>query len=52
VAPLSVSYLIIGMGLLITFKTLAIPKSLTAVIIGHVVIQSAFGFCHNLQSNG
>jgi spermidine/putrescine transport system permease protein len=38
VAPLSVSYLIIGMGLLITFKTMGIPKSLLAVIIGHTVI--------------
>ena len=44
VAPLSVSYLIIGMGLLITFKTLAIPKSLTAVIIGHVVINLPLAF--------
>lgn len=38
------SYLIIGMGLLITFKTLAIPKSLTAVIIGHVVINLPLAF--------
>ncbi len=37
-APLTVSYLIIGMGLLITFNTLTIPKSLLAVGIGHVVI--------------
>ena len=37
-APLMVSYLVIGMGLLITFQTLGIPKSLLAVIIGHVVI--------------
>ena len=44
VAPLSVSYLIIGMGLLITFKTLAIPKSLAAVIIGHVVINLPLAF--------
>jgi spermidine/putrescine transport system permease protein len=44
VAPLSVSYLIIGMGLLITFKTMAIPKSLTAVIIGHVVINLPLAF--------
>ena len=43
-APLSVSYLIIGMGLLITFKTMAIPKSLTAVIIGHVVINLPLAF--------
>jgi spermidine/putrescine transport system permease protein len=38
VAPLSVSYLIIGMGLLITFTRLGIPKSLFAVGLGHVVI--------------
>ncbi len=44
VAPLSVSYLIIGMGLLITFKTMAIPKSLLAVIIGHVVINLPLAF--------
>ena len=44
VAPLSVSYLIIGMGLLITFKTMGIPKSLLAVIIGHVVINLPLAF--------
>ena len=43
-APLSVSYLIIGMGLLITFNSMAIPKSLTAVIIGHVVINLPLAF--------
>lgn len=37
-APLTVSYLIIAMGLLITFKTLGIPKSLLTIGIGHVVI--------------
>jgi spermidine/putrescine transport system permease protein len=44
VAPLSVSYLIIGMGLLVTFKTMGIPKSLLAVIIGHVVINLPLAF--------
>ena len=44
VAPLSVSYLIIGMGLLITFQTLGIPKSLGAVVIGHVVINLPLAF--------
>jgi spermidine/putrescine transport system permease protein len=44
VAPLSVSYLIIGMGLLITFKTMGIPKSLLAVIIGHTVINLPLAF--------
>jgi spermidine/putrescine transport system permease protein len=37
-APLSVSYLIIAIGLLITYNLLGLPKSLLAVIIGHVVI--------------
>jgi len=37
-APLTVSYLIIAMGLLITFNTLGIPKSLLTIGIGHVVI--------------
>ena len=44
VAPLSVSYLIIGMGLLITFKSMGIPKSLLAVIIGHTVINLPLAF--------
>jgi spermidine/putrescine transport system permease protein len=42
--PLSVSYLIIGMGLLITFKSMGIPKSLMAVTIGHVVINLPLAF--------
>jgi spermidine/putrescine transport system permease protein len=36
--PLTVSYLIIGMGLLILFNWLGLPKSLIAAGIGHVVI--------------
>ena len=36
--PLTVSYLIIGMGLLILFNRLGMPKSLVAAGIGHVVI--------------
>ncbi len=36
--PLTVSYLIIGMGLLVTFTAIGVPKSLLAVGIGHVVI--------------
>jgi spermidine/putrescine transport system permease protein len=44
VIPLTVSYLIIGMGLLITFKSMGIPKSLLAVIIGHVVINLPLAF--------
>lgn len=38
VAPLTVSYLIIGMGLLITFNQAGVPKSLLTIAIGHVVI--------------
>lgn len=37
-APLTVSYLIIGIGLLITLNLVGIPKSLFAVGLGHVVI--------------
>ena len=37
-APLTVSYLIIGMGLLVTFNAVGVPRSLLAVGIGHVVI--------------
>lgn len=37
-APLSVSYLIIAMGLLITFNMLGVAKSLWTVGVGHVVI--------------
>jgi spermidine/putrescine transport system permease protein len=36
--PLTVSYLIIGMGLLIFFNWIGLPKSLLAAGIGHVVI--------------
>jgi spermidine/putrescine transport system permease protein len=36
--PLTVSYLIIGMGLLVFFSWLGMPKSLIAAGIGHVVI--------------
>ena len=36
--PLTVSYLIIGMGLLVFFSWIGLPKSLVAVGIGHVVI--------------
>lgn len=43
-APIAVSYLIIGMGLLIVFNWLAVPKSLLAVAIGHVVINLPLAF--------
>ena len=44
VAPMTVSYLIIGMGLLITFNAIGISKSLVAVGIGHVVINMPLCF--------
>jgi spermidine/putrescine transport system permease protein len=37
-APLMVSYLIVGLGLLIAFNAIGLPKSLLAAGIGHVVI--------------
>ncbi len=37
-APLMVSYLIIGIGLLITLNIFGIPKSLVAVGLGHMVV--------------
>ncbi len=43
-APLTVSYLIIAMGLLITFNWLGIPKSLLTIGIGHVVINMPLCF--------
>ena len=43
-APLSVSYLIIGMGLLVLFTGLGVPKSLFAAAIGHVVINMPLCF--------
>lgn len=43
-APLTVSYLIIAMGLLITFNHMGIPKSLLTIGIGHVVINMPLCF--------
>lgn len=42
--PLTVSYLIIGMGLLVLFNALGLPKSLVAAGIGHVVINMPLCF--------
>ncbi len=42
--PLSVSYLIIGMGLLISFTYAGVPKSLAAIAVGHVVINMPLCF--------
>ncbi len=43
-APLTVSYLIIAMGLLITFNAINMPKSLLTIGIGHVVINMPLCF--------
>ena len=43
-APLTVSYLIIGLGLLIMFNTFGISRSLLTVGIGHVVINTPLCF--------
>ena len=43
-APLTVSYLIIGLGLLITFNYAGISKSLLTVGIGHTVINTPLCF--------
>lgn len=42
--PLTVSYLIIGMGLLVLFNAIGVPKSLVAAGIGHVVINMPLCF--------
>jgi spermidine/putrescine transport system permease protein len=42
--PLTVSYLIIGMGLLVLFNAAGFPKSLAAAGIGHVVINLPLSF--------
>lgn len=44
IAPLTVSYLVIGMGLLITFNALGFGRSLTHVVVGHVVINLPLAF--------
>ena len=43
-APLTVSYLIIGLGLLITFNAIGVPRSLLTVGIGHAVINTPLCF--------
>lgn len=44
IAPLFVSYLVIGMGLLIALRELGISKSLFTVMIGHLVINLPLAF--------
>ncbi|MEW9806453.1 ABC transporter permease [Mesorhizobium sp. ZMM04-5] len=50
--PLTVSYLIIGMGLLILFNTAGIPKSLSVAGIGHVVINLPLCFAITYSQMG
>ena len=44
IAPVTVSYLIIGMGLLITFNVVGINKSLWAVCLGHTIMNLPISF--------
>lgn len=44
VAPLTVSYLVIGLGLLASFNAAGVPRSLLTVAIGHVVINLPLAF--------
>jgi len=43
-APLTVSYLIIALGLLVMFNTLGVPRSLLTVGVGHTVINMPLCF--------
>ncbi len=52
VAPMTVSYLIIALGLLTTFNWLGIPLSLVTVGIGHVVINLPLAFAIIYASMG
>ena len=50
--PLTVSYLIIGMGLLVLFNWAGVPKSLIAAGIGHVVINLPLCFAISYSQMG
>jgi spermidine/putrescine transport system permease protein len=50
--PLTVSYLIIGMGLLVFFNWIGMPKSLVAAGIGHVVINLPLCFAVTYSQMG
>lgn len=52
VVPITVSYLVIGLGLLITLNALGFSKSLFAVGIGHVVINMPLCFMIALAQLG
>lgn len=51
-APLTVSYLVIGLGLLMLFNQIGLPKSLWTVGIGHVVINLPLCFAIIYASMG
>ncbi len=51
-APLAVSYLIIGLGLLIMFNRLGVPRSLVTVGIGHTVINLPLCFAITYSQMG
>jgi spermidine/putrescine transport system permease protein len=50
--PLMVSYLIIGMGLLVLFNAVGVPKSLLAAGVGHVVINMPLCFAITYSQMG
>jgi spermidine/putrescine transport system permease protein len=43
-APIAVSYLVIGLGLAIAFKQLGLSRSLEQVVVGHIVINLPIAF--------
>ena len=51
-APLTVSYLVIGLGLLMMFNQIGLPRSLWTVGIGHVVINLPLCFAIIYASMG
>lgn len=51
-APLSVSYLVIGLGLLASFNLAGIGLSLTTVAIGHIVINTPLCFAICIAAMG
>ena len=52
ILPLAVSYLLVGMGLLVTISSLGIGPSLWVVVIGHVVINMPLAFAISLAQLG
>jgi spermidine/putrescine transport system permease protein len=52
VLPLAVSYLLIGMGILVTVSAFGLSPSLPMVVIGHVVINMPLAFAITLAQLG